>query len=194
MKKCPHCKRDTDAPPRKPKPKGGANTKLTPEVHAAIIDAVTACATLREAILRLQLDESTVYKWLDRGRLEGRGRFFRFLKAYEGAKAERSMALKAQIRQHSGKDWRAAEAVLHLTEPATQKAVRVVVTSELTGAFQRLKQAFANDPPNLRRALTALAGEDGAGGASSDAPRSDGVDGGEVGEAVRAPPAEPDAG
>ena len=173
--------------------KRGAKTKLTPAVQKSICEMIAAVATLQEAAYANGLDPSTVYDWLNKGKDQPGSIYANFSKAIEVARHQRTMGLKAQIRGHGKKDWRALAALGAITDPAEfVPKIRIHITNEFDAAIERLMVEFADAPETLERALHAIAG-----GARHDQARQSEVGSGggnnEGGEAVRPSSAEPEA-
>ena len=63
-------------------------TKLTPELKKQIIDYVRDGVSFHDACMALGIDESTLYKWKQRGKIDKSGRYFEFLKGIKQAEHE----------------------------------------------------------------------------------------------------------
>lgn len=170
--------------------KRGAKTKLTPELQKKMCDMIAAVATVQEAAYACGIVPQTVYQWIDKGERDPSSVYAEFVEAIASAKSQRTMGLKAQIRAHGKKDWRALQAIGAITDPGTfVPKIRVHITNELNTAVERLMQEFADAPETLERALHAIAGgnrRDEAGGPED----AEGGEDAEGSEAVRAAPAE----
>ncbi len=82
------------------KPRTGRKTKLTPEVAQIITDHLAAGATMGEAAQAAGVGRTTLKDWLQRGRLERRGRFAEFRRAVINAhRKARPMASPRHIRR-----------------------------------------------------------------------------------------------
>ena len=92
-------------------------TKLTPEVHEIIINSVKAGMTYRLACVRVDIDESTLYRWLTAGETQVRGRYCEFRKDFQRAIADSAEVLLNQIRVKAYDDWRAAAFILERRFP-----------------------------------------------------------------------------
>ena len=92
-------------------------SKLTPEVHETIIDSVKAGMTYRLACVRVDIDESTLYRWLTAGETQVRGQFCEFRKDFMRAIADSAEVLLNQIRVKAPTDWRAAAFMLERRFP-----------------------------------------------------------------------------
>ena len=90
---------------------------MTPEVHETIIDSVKAGMTYRLACVRVDIDESTLYRWLTAGETQVRGQFCEFRKDFMRAIADSAEVLLNQIRVKAPTDWRAAAFMLERRFP-----------------------------------------------------------------------------
>ena len=92
-------------------------TKLTPEVHEAIVDGINAGLTFRLTCARVGVNPSTFYRWLDTGETAKTGRYREFYEAVERAKADSALRLVSQITLQAPADWRAAAFILERRFP-----------------------------------------------------------------------------
>ena len=92
-------------------------TKLTPEVHETIINSVKAGMTYRLACVRVDIDESTLYRWLTAGETQVKGQFCEFRKEFMRALADSAEVLLNQIRVKAYEDWKAAAFILEQRFP-----------------------------------------------------------------------------
>ena len=90
---------------------------MTPEVHRAIVDSVKNGMTYRLACVRVDIDESTLYRWLTAGETLKRGQFCEFRKDFMRAIADSAEVLLNQIRVKAPTDWRAAAFMLERRFP-----------------------------------------------------------------------------
>ena len=81
----------------KRKRSGGRTPKLTPEVHASIMQSVAAGVPQEDAAIRAGISEKTFYLWMAAGRKAKSGPFLQFLQAIKKAHAERMAASVARI-------------------------------------------------------------------------------------------------
>lgn len=87
----------------------GRRTKLTPETHERIIQAVRAGLTHERAAAAAGIDERTFYNWMKRGESSTRGIFFQFFQDIKKAEAEGELALVARIQRAASEGtWQAA--------------------------------------------------------------------------------------
>lgn len=86
---------------------GGRPTSLTPERHAAIVDAVRHGMYAKAAVEGAGITEATYYRWLERGR-QGEEPFESFLADVEQASAAATLNMLDTIRKAAETDWRAA--------------------------------------------------------------------------------------
>lgn len=88
-------------------------TKLTPETHKAITEALAIGATYRDAAEAAGVDYTTFNNWMQAGEKSKGGQFFKFFHAVRRAEAEaRLKYTKTIARAAADGDWRAAEAFL----------------------------------------------------------------------------------
>lgn len=67
---------------------GGRPTKLTPELQKQIIQYVKEGVSFHDACIALGIDESTFYKWKQRGLKSKSGIYFEFVKGIHKAEHE----------------------------------------------------------------------------------------------------------
>ena len=90
-------------------------TKLTPEVHAAIVEAVSIGATYKDAAGAAGVSYVTFLNWMKRGGKATRGEFFEFFSAIETTKHQLHARLASVIvKAAANGDYRAAD--LYLTK------------------------------------------------------------------------------
>ena len=75
------------------------------------------CTACRLACVRVDIDESTLYRWLTAGETQVRGRYCEFRKDFQRAIAESAETLLNQIRVKAHEDWRAAAFILERRFP-----------------------------------------------------------------------------
>jgi hypothetical protein len=93
----------------------GRDLKLTPEIQKLIIDAVAACTPRRYAADRAGVDESTIRRWVIKGRKQKKGIYFTFFTALKKAEAEAVIARIARI----GKAGQGGQVVEETTKTVT---------------------------------------------------------------------------
>ena len=87
-------------------------TKLTPEVHEAIVDGINAGLTFRLSCARAGVTPATFYNWLEKGKVAQSGALMEFFNA-----VERALRLISQITLQAPADWRAAAFILERRFP-----------------------------------------------------------------------------
>ena len=92
-------------------------TKLTPEVHEAIVDGINAGLTFRLSCARAGVTPATFYNWLEKGEVAQSGALMEFFNAVERAKADSALRLISQITLQAPADWRAAAFILERRFP-----------------------------------------------------------------------------
>ena len=92
-------------------------TKLTPEVHEAIVDGINAGLTFRLSCARAGVTPATFYNWLKKGEVAQSGALMEFFNAVERAKADSALRLISQITLQAPTDWRAAAFILERRFP-----------------------------------------------------------------------------
>ena len=92
-------------------------TKLTPEVHEAIVDGINAGLTYRLSCARAGVTPATFYKWLEKGEGAQSGALMEFFDAVERAKSDSALRLVSQITLQAPTDWRAAAFILERRFP-----------------------------------------------------------------------------
>lgn len=91
----------------------GRPTKLTPETHRLIVDALEIGATRKDAAGAAGVTYETFLNWMKRGEESKRGRFFDFFNAASRAECKARLSyLKVIKRASDTGDWRAALEVL----------------------------------------------------------------------------------
>jgi hypothetical protein len=143
---------------RRPGP--GQPTKLTPEVHARIVEVVAAGNYLKTAAQFAGVSVSTLTAWMARGRaaaaLADRGepvpeeeqRYLAFMGAVAQAETQAEVAAVVQWRRAFPNDWRAARDYLGRKRPE-QWAPKTTISITTEEAEARIEQATLE-------ALTAL--------------------------------------
>ncbi len=97
----------------------GRKTKLTPERQRTITDALERGHYARAACALAGIDESTYYRWLERGRKARRGRYRAFCEAVDQAEAKaENIAVLALQREVLRGDMRAVTFYLERRYPA----------------------------------------------------------------------------
>ncbi len=102
-------------------------TKLTPEVHKEIVNAISIGATYKNAVGAAGIDYVTFLNWLEKGKKVQNGElrntkankmFLKFFKSVEKAKHKAFLGYTKTIAKaaNSG-DWRAAESFLKRRDP-----------------------------------------------------------------------------
>jgi hypothetical protein len=76
---------------------GGRTSKLTPELHASIVQSVAAGVPQEDAAAKAGITERTLYLWMAAGRKARSGPFFQLFQAIKKAHAERMAASVARI-------------------------------------------------------------------------------------------------
>lgn len=137
----------------KPKAKMGRRTKLTPKLSAELLDYIRDGNTDHDSARLVGLSPASLCGWTKRGREEGEGIFFDFLKDYEKAKAEAVAASVAIIRRAAVDKWQAAAWWLERRYPKewapTQKTADVTVQLAASGDWQAAKKrALGFDEPS----------------------------------------------
>ena len=88
-------------------------TKLTPEAHKAIIDAILHGATYKDAAEAAGIWYETFNEWMRRGEHEKAGKFYQFNHDVRQAEAQCRLNMTRVIQSAAAKgDWKAAEAYL----------------------------------------------------------------------------------
>jgi hypothetical protein len=93
-------------------------TKLNPDTHKAIVDALAIGATRKDAAHAAGVDYTTFLNWMKQGEDATRGAFFKFF--HDVTKAEADVRLKFTAtfaKAAQGGDWRAAERYLRMRDP-----------------------------------------------------------------------------
>jgi len=83
----------------------GRRTKLTPEVHAAIVAYMRAGAFAWVAAEAAGIDKSTLYRWMDRGAREASGSYHDFAEDVRQAQAQARVTAEVQVRQEQPLAW-----------------------------------------------------------------------------------------
>lgn len=87
----------------------GRPTKLTPEVHAAIVRSLDIGATRKDAAEAAGVTYHTFLNWMERGLKAKSGRYFQFFNSAQRAEANARLKFTSTIaRAAADGDWRAA--------------------------------------------------------------------------------------
>lgn len=98
--------------------KPGRPSKLTPEVHAAIVDKMRAGSFLDHAARLSGVHPSTVHRWLEQGDPEDAPEpYASFAADFRQAEAEAEETAKEQLRTWGGTEWKATLAFLERRFP-----------------------------------------------------------------------------
>lgn len=96
----------------------GRPTKLTPEVQERIVSAIRAGNYLETAAAYAGVNQSTLHRWVARGKEEDAPEEFReFCEAVERARAEAEVRTVALIQQAAPNSWQAAAWYLERSHP-----------------------------------------------------------------------------
>ena len=88
-------------------------SKLTPETHAAIVDAILHGATYKDAAEAAGVWYTTFNEWMQRGEAAKAGQYYEFNHAVRQAEAQCRLNMTRVIQSAAAKgDWKAAEAYL----------------------------------------------------------------------------------
>ena len=88
-------------------------SKLTPETHAAIVDAILHGATYKDAAEAAGVWYTTFNDWMQRGEQAKSGQYYEFYDAVHQAEAQCRLNMTRVIQSAAAKgDWKAAEAYL----------------------------------------------------------------------------------
>lgn len=154
--------------------KSMAKTKLTTELHEAIVSAIENGCYTSVAVEAAGLDESTYYKWLKRGeaeldRVEVDSRrsvkkseepFVQLFQSVTCARGASEANLVKAVRDASVADWRAATWLLErrFSERwANVQKIEVAVEREMDALFGMLEENLA--PEEFRKVAVILAGD-----------------------------------
>lgn len=142
------------APPRR---KPGRPSKLTPELQDEICTSIAAVATFTEACTLAGIERTTAHRWLQKGQTQKRGKYRNFLNAVERAKVQRSVGIKAAIRRHGQRDWKALEALGRITDPVEfTPQVRVHLTTQIDDMLDKIRLGFHDRPELYEQVLRML--------------------------------------
>jgi hypothetical protein len=137
---------------RRPGP--GQPTKLTPEVHAKIVQVVSAGNYLKTAAQFAGVGNSTLMLWLQRGRAaaalaetgqeipEPEIRYLEFLEAVTQAETVAEVTAVTHWRRAFAEDWRAARDYLGRKRPE-QWAAKTTIAISTEEAEARIENAVA---------------------------------------------------
>lgn len=146
------------------KKKTGRPIELTPAMVKAFAKHRRLGLTIQTAAALIGVDQSTVWRWIERGRAEGEGIFSEFCKASDEAKAQAAESLikraheRVKAREQGGSDADPLP-LLAIVDRQYAPQVRVHVVKELEQAIARLEQEFSHEPEILERALTAISSD-----------------------------------
>lgn len=88
-------------------------TKLTPETHSAIVEAILHGATYKDAAEAAGVWYTTFNEWMRKGEEAKSGQFYEFNHAVRQAEAQCRLNMTRVIQSAAAKgDWKAAEAYL----------------------------------------------------------------------------------
>jgi len=103
-----------DAKPRR----GGRPTKLTPEVHEAIVEKMRNGSFLEQAARSVGVHPVTVWRWLEAGDAEdAQEPYASFAQDFRQAEAEAEERAKEQLREWGSSEWKATLAFLERRFP-----------------------------------------------------------------------------
>lgn len=95
----------------------GRPTKLTPQMQAKIVQALTAGNTRTAAVAYANVDYQTFLNWMERGNNARSGLFFDFFEAVKKAEADAEVRNVAIIQKAAEKNWQAAAWWLERRKP-----------------------------------------------------------------------------
>ena len=136
-------------------------TKLTPELQRDILQVLEAGATIKDACHFVGIDESTYYKWIQRGEKGKSGLYFEFVKSAQKAIASGSVDAVALIRKAAKTQWQAAAWFLERKNPqewARRTKVEIDISKDARAKLQELKaltSAHGHDLAHLFEAMIA---------------------------------------
>lgn len=170
-----------EAPLPQPKiERRGRKTKLTPVLLDEICLVLENTSTpLKDVVIAAGVDESTFFRWLEKGKIAKSGIYRVFRERVGEAKAKGTKVALAQLRKLgiAKEDWRAIAWELERTRPKEfSPRLKLHIESEMVEAIERLKRGYADDPLGLEKALRILAGEFGGGGGGEDPISEGGAD------------------
>lgn len=141
----------------------GRQGKLTPERQERICAALRAGNTRRAAAAYGGIDDGTFMDWMRRG--EGRGdratgeNYVNFVSAVKKAEADAEVALIAQIRDASKRNWQAAAWIAERRFPESWAAVEkraeaqaLAAQAQATNAEQSLESVLSQLPAHVLEA------------------------------------------
>jgi transposase len=88
--------------------KGGRPSKLTPEMHEAVIELLRRGNYLETAALAVGVDKATIRLWCAKGKEAKSGKYRKFYAAVREAIARAEVRDLDVINQSTSSDWRAA--------------------------------------------------------------------------------------
>lgn len=95
----------------------GRPSKLTPRVHAAIVDAIRDGSYVETAAEAGGISKATFYHWMERGEADEAGEFSDFFYAVRAASAQAEIDAVRQLRAAAERSWQAAVAFLERRFP-----------------------------------------------------------------------------
>jgi hypothetical protein len=95
----------------------GRGEKLTPELHAQIVECVRSGNWLQTAAWQAGVTPHAVQHWMRRGRQEVEGRYREFFTAIQAAKAQAEAEALNDIQKMGKTDWRARAWFLSRMDP-----------------------------------------------------------------------------
>ena len=145
--------------------KAGRKPLITPERTAQIVREITGGIGTTTAAVRAGIDKATFFRWLEKGRMQKRGKYREFCDQISKAEADRRAAhalrlVKAsQGTEKKPGDWRAGAWLAERLDPE-EFALKVTlqVGEVIDLGAERLFREFENEPEILERAIRALAG------------------------------------
>lgn len=137
----------------------GRPSKLTDALQAQLCDHVDKCNSLEDAAALCGLERSTVFRWMQKGREQSRGRYRDFFNAIEAAKAGRRKKFAATMLTHGFKHWQALAWLAERTDPERfGLRIKVQVNEELERILDKLQRQLT--PQEYERALEAISQPD----------------------------------
>lgn len=90
------------------KRKGGRPPKFNPEVAARVCEAVRAGVPRKDAAAYAGINDSTLYRWTERGRKSKKGAFWEFCQQVKKAESDAVVRNVAVIQKAAEREWQAA--------------------------------------------------------------------------------------
>ena len=144
----------------------GRPSKLTPEVHEAIVTAVREGLPPTSAARLAGISNASHFEWLARGKLDNEADRESIFATYERElrRAEAAFQLEC-IRAARGFEdastAREARNLMVVRWPRLYSPASVSIDAERRALIDTLEREFANEPSTLRRIFEAIAGADG---------------------------------